>query len=428
MNRTDQTPSSHRWNFAAFAVDYVFFTIALSFINPDSVLPAFVRQFTHSKPVVGLISTIFNGAWLLPQLTTARLIKDKPRKKPYLKLGISGRVLFWLVALTLWLGLGQRPEAMLALFFVCLGLFAATDGLASVAWFDILARALPVRLRGRMIGLAQIVGGLAGLGIGRLVSWLLSTPHLVFPNDYVLIFVLGGVAFVPSVVALLTLREPPPKHSEYDEAGAREDKANGWLQPLLVDPLFRRLLVSRLLIGTIALATPFYVGHATDVLELSEGAIGGFVAAQRLAGAVAGALLGFIGEKWGPRYVVRLGALIGILGPLFALVVHLMGLGWLARGYAFVYVALGVVRGAWMLGFFNYLLEIAPERLRPSYVGLSNTLVGVLALAPTVGGWLLEGTSYTVLFGLTAMLMTLGFIVALGLKPCSKVSNSRLAP
>lgn len=425
MNHPEHAPASRKWNFVAFAVDYAFFTIALSFINPDSVLPAFVRHFTHSKLVVGLVSTIFTGAWLLPQLVAARLINDKPRKKPYLTLGISGRILFWFVILALWLGLGQHPTAMLVLFFVCFGVFTATDGLASIAWFDILARALPVRLRGRMMGIGQIIGGLAGLGVGRLVGWLLSTPRLAFPDDYTLIFVLGSVSFIPSVVALLALREPPPRRPEPDEEKAEIDGA-GWVKPLLSDSLLRRLLLSRLLIGSIAFVTPFYVGHATDVLGLSAAAVGRFVTAQRLAGAAAGALLGFISERWGPRHVIRLGGLIGVLGPLFALAAHLVGRGWWVRGYAFVYVALGIVRGAWMMGFFNYLLEIAPESLRPSYVGLSNTSVGVLALAPMVGGWLLESTSYPVLFGLTAGLMGLGFIVALRLKPCVKVPASRL--
>ena len=70
-----------------------------------------------------------------------------------------------------------------------------------------------------------------------------------------------------------------------------------------------------------------------------------------------------------------------------------------------------------MLGFYNYLLEIAPDDLRPSYIGLGNTIMGILTLAPTVGGWLLEATSYTVLFGITALLVFLGFLMALRLEP-----------
>jgi predicted MFS family arabinose efflux permease len=48
------------------------------------------------------------------------------------------------------------------------------------------------------------------------------------------------------------------------------------------------------------------------------------------------------------------------------------------------------------------VLDVAPETERATYIGLSNTLAGVLAVAPLLGGWVLEHSSYTVLFALTA--------------------------
>jgi hypothetical protein len=89
----------------------------------------------------------------------------------------------------------------------------------------------------------------------------------------------------------------------------------------------------------------------------------------------------------------------------------------LSRAYPVVYVALAAYQSSIMLGYYNYLLEIAPDGMRPSYVGLGNTVVGVLTLAPTIGGWLLEATSYTVLFGVAAGLASLGTLMALGLEP-----------
>jgi MFS family permease len=84
---------------------------------------------------------------------------------------------------------------------------------------------------------------------------------------------------------------------------------------------------------------------------------------------------------------------------------------------------LGVVNSSWMLGFFNYLLEIAPEHMRPAYVGLGNTIMGVLTLTPMLGGWLLEATSYTVLFGLTTVIAAGGFLLSLGLKPTQPATS-----
>jgi len=414
--RTNLDPSNYRWNSVAFVLDYIFFNVALSFARPDSVLPAFVRQFTRSAPVIGLVATVWNGCWLLPQIVAAHWISDKPRKKPYLMAGLSGRVAFWFLALALWLGLGDAPSVMLTFFFVCLGIFALTDGLASVAWFDMLARAIPMKRRGRLIGIGQVIGGLAGLGVGWVISLILGSPRLGFPDTYALMFALVGVAFVPSSVALVLLREP---RTEIDlEAWARTQQS-GWLRPLVQDRTFRRLMVCRVLVGMVALASPFYVVHATDVLNLPETAVGGFVAAQQVAGVAAGALLGVVSDRWGPGYTIRIGSALSILGPLFALVAHVADGGLLSQAYPVVYVALGIFQSSTMLGFYNYLLEIAPDDRRPAYIGLGNTIMGVLTLAPTLGGWLLEATSYTTLFAVTAGLIFAGFLAAMGMGPAS---------
>jgi MFS family permease len=172
-----------------------------------------------------------------------------------------------------------------------------------------------------------------------------------------------------------------------------------------------------MLIGMIALATPFYVVHASDVLHLSDGAIGSFVAAQTLAVVVAGPLLGMVSERWGPQYVIRIGGVGAAAAPLFALMTHLVSSDWMIRAYPFVYAALGFTQSSWILGFFNYLLEIAPTDRRPLYVGLGSTIMGTLTLVPILGGWLLEMTSYTVLFGVTAALMLLGTLFSLRLTP-----------
>ncbi len=418
MSKHSETlPPHFGWNFGAFAVDYVCFSIALTFASVSSVMPAFVDQLTDSAPVIGLVSSVFQGGWLLPQMAGARVINDKPRKKPYMLAGISGRVMFWVIALGLWAGLARYPTAMLILFFTSLGLFASTDGFTSVAWFDILARAIPLRQRGRLIGLSQFVGGLAGVGVGALVGLILERRP--FPDNYALLFALAGAALIPSAIAIFSIREPPPKNAvseEKEDDSAQVQGKTGWSK-ILADPVFRRLIVCRLFVGMNGLATSFYVVHASDVLRLPQSVIGQFVMAQTGAGVVASLLLGLVSERRGPHRVAQIGSAVAVTGPLFALAAHLVAGGWLVRAYPFVYVVMGFVNSMWMLGFVNYMLEIAPDDMRPAYVGLGNTIMGALTFVPMIGGWLLEATSYTVLFGATAVIVAVGFLLTLGLKP-----------
>lgn len=407
-------PPNYRWNFRAFLVDYASFAIAMAFISISSVLPAFVGELTDSKPVIGLVSTVFKGSWLLPQLVAASLIIRRPRKKPYLLAGIAGRLFLGVIALALWVGLARYRAAMLALFFACLGLWAATDGLASVSWFDILARAIPLERRGRLIGTGQFLSGLAGIGVGALVTLIIA--HRPFPGNYALLFTLAAAVLIPSAVALASVREPRPERAATAHLDAIGNPLRLFRRPF-ADPMFRHLLICRILIGLGDLATPFYVDHAKTTLLLPERIVGYFVMAQTVAGVVASATLGLVAERWGPRRVAAIGSAVAAGGPLFALVAHLAGGGWLAQAYPIVYVSLGIINSAWMLGFLSYLMEIAPETLRPAYIGAGNTVMGlVVLLAPMAGGWLLEATSYSLLFGLTGAILAIGFVFTLGLK------------
>ena len=51
----------------------------------------------------------------------------------------------------------------------------------------------------------------------------------------------------------------------------------------------------------------------------------------------------------------------------------------------------------------NLVLDMAPPEDRPAYIGLYNTLGGtVVSAAPLAGGWILQVTSYSLLFSVTA--------------------------
>ena len=91
-------PPNYRWNFFTFLTDFISFGVGFTFFSPDSVLPAFVLRLTEKDLVIGLAIAVFHGGWLLPQVITARLISDKPRKKPYMLVGMGGRILFLAIA------------------------------------------------------------------------------------------------------------------------------------------------------------------------------------------------------------------------------------------------------------------------------------------------------------------------------------------
>ena len=412
-------PPNYRRNATALVVNRLCSAIAFSFVGVESVMPAFVRRLTTSAPLVGLIGTVFYGGLLLPQAVIARAVTGRTRKKPFASAALAGRVVFFIVAAALWARTGAYPAGMLALFFFCLAAFALADGAAMVGWYDIIGRAIPASSRARLYGLAQAIGALAGVGVGAFIGWILGEPDIQFPASYAILFALAGAFFIPSSLALLAIREPDPAHRPCAGVGP---SGRGALRIVIGDRRFRRMIACRLLIATMNLSTPFYVGHAADVLGLPEAAIGTFTIAYTASTVVASLLLGALGGRRGPRAVIRIAAAAAAAGPLFALATNLAGGGRLSGAYPLVYVALGVVSSSYVVGFGNYLLDLAPEGLGGAYIGLGNTFLGVQAAAPMLGGWLLGATSYRVLFSLSAAGALVAAILSLRLPPAGPLT------
>ena len=416
MSQDAALPPHYKRNAAAILVDYISFTVAFTFISLTSVLPSFVRRLSDSALVVGLVTAIYYGGLLLPQVLVARVIADKPRKRPYAVATLAGRVTIWIIALALWSGVADDPTKMLVVFFVCLALFVISDGAAIVTWMDIGARAIPAGRRARLFGVSQALSAAVGVGVGALIGLILDRPDLGFPRDYAVLFTLAAVSMVPSTIALIAIREPPPRPRASGDEASLGRKA---FAQIVRDPRLRRLIGCRLLIGLMNLASAFYVVHAQDVLLLPESAIGTFTIAYTVATIVASLGLGALGERRGPHAVIRVAGVAAAISPLYALAAHLAGAGWLVTAYPIVFVGLGIVNSTWIVGFANYTLELAPEGLHGAYIGVGNTVLGLLAVTPILGGWLLEVSSYTVLFSLTTVGVLLGFLFSLRLEPAT---------
>jgi MFS family permease len=422
---SDQAPApppNYRWNFVAFVLDYAVFLVGFAFISNVTVIPALASQLTSSAVLVGLASTVFRLGWTIPQLAAAHVTRDAPRKKPFFYKAIPIRLALPAVGIALIAGLARRPSAMLAVLMVGMFLFAGSDGFMTLVWFDIMARTVPVERRGRLLGLAQFIGGVGGIGVGGLVALILD--RWAFPASYAILFGCASAGIAVSSIATLALREPPPEPKAASEPGER----GPWLMLVTRNQDYRRLLAARLLVGLAGLASPFYVVHATDAMRLPESAVGAFVAANTVGSLSSSLFLGILSERRGPRITIRLSSAIAVAGPVAVLLMDVLGVAASAWAYPVAFFAVGVSRSAMMLGFTNYTLEIAPGALRPAYLGLANTVMGVMAVVPAIGGWLLETTSYSVLFSTAAVLTFAGFLLTLALRPSGEIAAEFARP
>jgi len=410
----------------------VFFGIAMSFVSRTTVLPSLVGRLTGSAPLVGLVETICNGAWLVPQLAAARFLATRRARKRYITrpVGVQ-RLMFLGIGPMLLLLAVPHPEIAATVLFVVLGIFFSLDAFASVAWFDLLTLAIPPAPRARLIGLSQLCSGVAGIGCGLLVGGILGSPRIAYPASYALLFGLAGASFLCGMVAILCYREhdahavtaPAPMALFLREL----------VNLLRSDRQFALLIAVRLLVGASGMATPFYILYALNGLGYEPASIGFFTAAQVAGGIVSSLAMATLNARRGTRAVIRLCAAVALSTPVIALVTHASraalphrALEWV---YALVFVSLGALANGGLAGFMSYLLEFAPADNRTVYVGLANTLNGAVLIMPFVGGWILQGSSYPVLFAATAAVSGAGFLASLWVtEPRHRVSGAPVSP
>lgn len=409
-------PRYHRRNWLAFFADYVLFGLGLTFASTTTTLPAFVAELTDNKVLIGAVSAVWTGSWLLPQIFAANYVSNKPRKLPLaLKGSWIGRPALLLFVFYLALGGVQFRGLTIFLFLAAIAFFIGIDALVALAWFDLLGKSMAPAERSRIFGFGQVATGVLAIGAGILIAYLLGASGPAFPFNYAIIFALAGACFMGSLWALSYLVEP--RETVPDERVSLRHYLPQLVSILRTDQNFARLNLSHLLIGAASLAMPFYAVYAIRVVGVSEARIGLFAMAQTIGSALAGLLLGPLAERRGSHRAIQTLGFVHTTAPMLALVLARLPTGalldWL---YPLIFVLLGMGEGAAILGYYNYVLDIAPTGQRPDYIGLTNTLAGPLLVVPLLGGWILERSSYSTVFGLAAVVVFCGALISLTLK------------
>ncbi|NOY55778.1 MAG: MFS transporter [Actinobacteria bacterium] len=403
-------PDDYRRNFAAGLVHGIFFQASSALANVQTVLPSFVALLTPSALAVGSMAAVQGAGQVIPQLFTAYLIEDRPRRKPILLWVITLRwVSFGLLAFLTWQLGATRPGVVLGVFLVLFGMFSLAGGVGTVVYADVFAKAIPTRRRGRFIGWRQLLGYGLAIAAGYLVKAVLGNERIAFPSNYALIFAFSALALLVAFTGFAMIREPVyPVERRSSSLGdllrrawrLAGDNAN-----------FRWFLTTQALTMAVLSLGPFYVVFALGSGDVSRGQVGVFLAIQMAGAALSNLLWGWMGDRFGNRAVIIGVVLVGGLTPISALVA-----GSAPGLFVIVFALMGSTISGVRLGFNNMILEMASVSLRPTCVALQNTLLTPVMLLPLIVGAVADAWTYAALFWSGGVLMLLGVFAALRIR------------
>jgi MFS family permease len=390
-----------RWNFAVNLVDISFIMLGLSLVSRETVLPLLLSTLTPSPVVIGLVPAIYSLGIYLPQLLGASVAEGMPRKKPFLVLvsGLGERVPYLLVGLAVLLLAVPAPAFALAAVALLFGISGATAGFATPAWFDMIAKVIPLRRRGLFTGLGHGLGALMGVAGAVVIGVVLD--RWPYPQSFALLFGLAFAAMVISWAGLALNREPanPSLHPSTSLASYLR-RLPGILRG---DRNFTRYIAAMAVARAGTMAGGFYLVYGVERFGLGGTQVGLLTGVLIGGQALFNPLWGMLGDRRGHKLVLVGGALALALAAATV---------WLAPAWPWLVVAfalLGAFLSADTASFLNIIIEFCADEDRPTYIGLTNTLLSpVTTLAPLIGGWLAAQLGYPPMFALAALLAGLG--------------------
>jgi MFS family permease len=405
--RETEQDANARWNFVVNLWDIVFIMLGISMISRETVMPVLISHLTDSKLAIGLIPAIYSLGGSLPQLLIANFSERLHYKKPFVMLigGAGERGGYLLIGLSIWLFAESAPGVALVLFFGFLAYSAFSLGIGTPPWYDMIAKVIPTQRRGLWSGLGHGLGALMAVAGAYFVGYVLE--GFPYPQNFVILFLVGFVIMMGSWGGLALTREPP---STTVKAHVSMLSYLQQLPALLRrDRNYARFLISRTVAVLGTMAGGFYMVYGIERFQV-EGATIGFLTAMLVASqAILGLIWGMVADRQGHKLVLICGALLLMAAALTAWVA--MSATWLAV----VFFLLGAAISAELTSSLNIILEFCTPEDRPTYIGLTNTLLApTLALAPIIGGWLATLTGgFSLLFLAAALCAGLGALLLL---------------
>lgn len=388
-------------NFFAYLAANMFGKVADEIASAKLIIPWLFGSLGVPAVFTGFLVPIREGGVLLPQLLVAAAVRHLAIRKNVWLIGacLSALSLFGMALVSVSLDGSAAGGAIILMLII----FSLSRGLCSVSAKDVLGKTVSRSRRGALMGWSASLSGFIIIGLGLWLGTL--DPEEAGFNVFAGLLITGGILWCVAALSFSIIQEQP---------GATEGGGNALSVALrqlrlLVDDLpFRRYVLSRTLLLSVALAPPFYVLVAQQQSQADLLGLGALIIANGLASSLSSPVWGYLGDK-SSRGVMTIAATgAGLLG-VFTFTAVIFEWRWITSeiGLATIFFVLNVMHGGVRLGRKIYLVDMATGENRAAYVAVSNTVIGMMMLAGGLIGLIadwLSAEALVLLLGLLALL------------------------
>lgn len=390
------------WNFTRNVANGAASKLAEQIAGPNLILPWLFQILGTPAWMFAFLMPIKQSFSLLPQMVVAGRIRRIPvRKWVWVGAGlVQTCCLLLMIPTTLWL----QPHAAGLTLMLLLVIFSCASGTASVAFQDVLGKTVDKGHRGQLLARRAFIGGILTTAAGLILNRVHESQQDLTP----VLFLLFIAALLWGLAALFfaMIRELPGATQGGRNAAA---EARAGVSLYKKYPGFRKFLLGRSLLLSVELATPFFVLHAGQLMDLKVQDIGILVIAVGISQIVSSPFWGKMADQTSKKVMI-LSALIAFAATILALLAGLLPSKNLQYGcYFVIFVLIGLAESGVRLGRKTYLVDASPKQERATFTAFSNSMVGVLALLSGAIGMVAHWSGATVMLTTIAAMILLAF-------------------
>lgn len=391
MFSLEQSVRKHlKYNLIVNLIDGATFGLGWGFGSMGTMLPLLVSRMTDSALLIGLIPALHGVTWQLPQLFMAQPTTRLRRYKPLVMfLTVQERLPYLGLAIIAYFADRLGTPWTLALIFLMILWQGLGAGFAANPWQSMIAKIIPSDWRGTFFGLQSGLANVMMSATAVAAGFILNRMNDRI--DFAIVFLLALAGMGLSMVFLGLTREPVDHEKTIPEKAPSLWKHG--LQLLKRDRNFSAYLLVRFLSSFATMGFSFYIVYGLQRFAMSEITAGFLTAALTVTATVGNIVMGWLGDRLGHRQMLIAGSFAVTLSSLLAW--GAPTIGWLYP----VFILSGLANVSyWTIGM-AITVEFGDEETRPTYIGLSNTLVApATILAPLLGGWLVDAAGFQTTF------------------------------
>lgn len=344
-------------------------------LNPKITLTWLMQLLGAHPSAIALLVPLREALSMLPQILLARLVNERARLCPLLRLGAFLQAIA-VVAMACVAVTVDGPAAGW-LLLACVAGFSLARCLSSLVSKAVMAKLMPKGLRGQSGGWAASAAGLATLMIAAALLGF-GAERL---SAKVATCLLLGAAGMWLCAGLLYGRLDEPAETPGSSAASTLRQR---LSLLTDDTDFRRFVVTRTLLLSSALVAPYYLlldGQEEQRLQV----LASLLLASGIASLLSGPFWGWFSDVSSRRVLIGAALVVALLGATTLVITSALP-GWLTSAWTLplLYFVLEVMHQGIRLGRKTYIVDLADDSERVDYVAAGNSAVGIMLLL--VGG------------------------------------------